>query len=174
MKAEGMESRHDQPPPIANDMPAVWNLVLMDMTERDQVGRARYGTPLQPHNGRDALKDAYQEALDMAVYLRQAIYERDECKAMTFGLAIEAIERGEKVARAGWNGKGMWLCLGKGNAALPADHFWNSHTRTFANASGGTAPVLPYVIMKTAGGEILMGWLASQSDMLAKDWTIVP
>lgn len=72
-----MDSCHDQPPPKANDMPPVWDLVMADMTERDQVGRARYGTPLQPHNGRDALKDAYQEALDLAVYLRQALYERD-------------------------------------------------------------------------------------------------
>lgn len=66
----------DQPPPIPNEKPAVWNLVITDMRERDQVGRQRYGTPLQPHNGRDALVDAYQEALDLAVYLRQEIEER--------------------------------------------------------------------------------------------------
>ena len=66
----------DQPPPIRNDEPAMWNLVIADMVERDRVGRARYGTPLQPHNGRDALIDAYQEALDLVVYLRQVIYER--------------------------------------------------------------------------------------------------
>lgn len=40
------------------------------------MGRARYGTPLQAGNGRDALVDAYQEALDLCVYLRQAIEER--------------------------------------------------------------------------------------------------
>jgi hypothetical protein len=70
---------HDQPPPKPEDAskPAVWPLVIVDMCERDRVGRARYGTPLQPHNGRDALKDAYQEALDLAAYLRQAIHERD-------------------------------------------------------------------------------------------------
>ena len=67
----------DQPPPVANDKPAVWDLVMTDMRERDQLGRRRYGVPLQPHNGRDVLVDAYQEALDLAVYLRQAIYERD-------------------------------------------------------------------------------------------------
>lgn len=50
--------------------------VLADMRERDATGRARYGVPLQPHNGRDALVDAYQELLDAAVYLRQHIYER--------------------------------------------------------------------------------------------------
>ena len=67
----------DQPEPVKNDLPAVWDLVIADMQDRDGVGRGRYGTTLQPFNGRDALVDAYQEALDLAVYLRQAIYERD-------------------------------------------------------------------------------------------------
>jgi predicted HAD superfamily Cof-like phosphohydrolase len=66
----------DQPPPVPNDRPAVWDLVLADMKERDQVGRARYSTPLQAFNGRDPLVDAYQEALDLVVYLRQAIEEQ--------------------------------------------------------------------------------------------------
>jgi hypothetical protein len=66
-----------QPQPTKNDLPAVWPLVIEDMTHRDQLGAMRYGTRLQPHNGRDALIDAYQEALDLCVYLRQAIYERD-------------------------------------------------------------------------------------------------
>lgn len=66
-----------QPAPKPNGHPAAWPLVMKDMIERDQLGRQRYGTPLQPHNGRDTLLDAYQEALDLAVYLRTAIYERD-------------------------------------------------------------------------------------------------
>lgn len=68
----------DQPPPIANEGTPVWDLVIADMKERDHVGRERYGTPLQTNNGRDALVDAYQEALDLVVYLRQAIAERAE------------------------------------------------------------------------------------------------
>lgn len=56
---------------------AVWDLVLADMAARDKLGKSRYGTRLHPHNGRDVLKDAYEEALDLAVYLRQALYERD-------------------------------------------------------------------------------------------------
>lgn len=67
----------EQSAPQPNDKPAVWSLVISDMQARDQEGRRRYGTPLQPHNGRDALVDAYQELLDAAVYIRQAIYERD-------------------------------------------------------------------------------------------------
>lgn len=67
----------EQPAPRPNGLPAVWDLVVADMQARDALGRERYGTRLQPHNGRDALVDAYQEALDAAVYLRTAIYERD-------------------------------------------------------------------------------------------------
>lgn len=70
-------SNQQQPAPIANDYPAVWPLVMIDMSQRDKLGRERYGVPLQPFNGRDALQDAYEEALDMAVYLRSVIYERD-------------------------------------------------------------------------------------------------
>ncbi len=64
-----------EPPPTTNDEPAVWELVLSDMRQRSDFGRAKYGIDLQPHNGRNALVDAYQEILDAAVYLRQRIYE---------------------------------------------------------------------------------------------------
>lgn len=66
----------DQPPPKPNASRPIWELVIEDMQERDRVGRARYGTPLQADNGRDHLVDAYQEALDLAVYLRTEIEER--------------------------------------------------------------------------------------------------
>jgi hypothetical protein len=69
-----------QPAPVTNDSTPIWELVIADMHERDHVGRERYGTPLQANNGRDALQDAYEEALDLVVYLRQAIKER-ECKS---------------------------------------------------------------------------------------------
>lgn len=77
--APAIERRHAeiQPDPSPNQHPAVWPLVMVDMAGRDKLGRERYGTPLQPHNGRDALRDAYEEALDLAVYLRTAMYERD-------------------------------------------------------------------------------------------------
>lgn len=60
-----------------NDTPAMWDLVVADMHARDQLGESRYGVRLRANNGRDALMDAYEECLDMAVYLRQAMYERD-------------------------------------------------------------------------------------------------
>lgn len=66
----------DQPPPKKNNRAAIQDLVVKDIEERKRLGIERYGTPLQAHNGRDALVDAYQEALDLAIYLRQAIEER--------------------------------------------------------------------------------------------------
>lgn len=67
----------EQPAPIPTDGKPIWNLVMEDMQARSLVGERRYGVKLQAHNGRDALRDAYEEALDLAVYLRQAIEERD-------------------------------------------------------------------------------------------------
>ena len=64
-----------QPAPKPNDGVPIWELVVQDMKARDMLGRARYGTPLQAHNGRMALQDAYEEILDAAVYLRQVIEE---------------------------------------------------------------------------------------------------
>ena len=56
----------------------VIDYVLADMAERAAAGVQKYGTHLQTHNGRDALWDAYQEAMDLCMYLRQAILERDD------------------------------------------------------------------------------------------------
>lgn len=92
---------------------------------------------------------------------------------MNFGQAIEALKEGKKVAREGWNGKGMWLALSTGNPSLPSDKFWNPHNRDFAEKNGGFAEVLSVITMKTADNKILMGWLASQTDMLSEDWVIV-
>ena len=66
-----------QPQPHQNTFPAVWDLVINDFRARDAFGTAKYGTRLQPYNDRDALADAYAEALDLCAYLRQALYERD-------------------------------------------------------------------------------------------------
>lgn len=71
---------------------------------------------------------------------------------MKIGEAIDALERGERVARAGWNGKGMYLEL-----QVPDAHSKMS---------------LPYVFMFTACKN-RVPWLASQTDLLAKDWEIV-
>jgi len=75
---------------------------------------------------------------------------------MDFGEALKALKAGEKVAREGWNGKGMWIAFSPGSACLPPERFW-------AKQNG----------MKTATGDMQPGWLASQADMLAEDWVVV-
>ncbi len=88
---------------------------------------------------------------------------------MTFGLAIEALKHGERVARTGWNGKGMWLILTHGRVIN------NIEPNSFYERCGFEAPVTicSHIDMKAADGSMVVGWLASQTDMLADDWIIV-
>lgn len=67
----------DQLPPTKNEHPVIQELVMEDIRARLQLGIERYGTGLQPHNGRDMLKDLYDELMDAMIYTRGAIYERD-------------------------------------------------------------------------------------------------
>lgn len=70
----------EQPKPNLNSSPHIVDLVMQDMAARKAAGLEKYGTPLQAHNGRNALVDAYQEAIDLALYLRQAIEESKTCQ----------------------------------------------------------------------------------------------
>ena len=72
--------------------------------------------------------------------------------ALSFGHAIEAMKSGCAVARAGWNGKGMWLSIQRPDAY--------------------SKMTLPYIFMSTVQND-LVPWLASQTDLLAEDWCIV-
>ena len=71
-----MKADERQPDPTPGRT-AIGPLVLADMQARIEAGVERYGRPLETFNGRDALLDAYQEALDLCMYLRQAIEEND-------------------------------------------------------------------------------------------------
>jgi hypothetical protein len=73
---EGREG-DSQPMPIPNDEPGIHTMVISDLRDREALGVRRYGTKLQAGNGRNALRDAYDECLDMAVYLKQAIVEAE-------------------------------------------------------------------------------------------------
>lgn len=90
----------------------------------------------------------------------------------TFGEAIEALKQGKKVARKGWNGKGMYLWL-KPAATIKAEWCKDPILKDIAEANGGEVEALGTICMKTADGKILTGWLASQTDMLFEDWVIV-
>ena len=93
---------------------------------------------------------------------------------MIFGLAIEQLKDGQKVARSGWNGKGMWISMTNGKTLdLSIDDIWTQNVKDVALENGGTVELLPYLVMKTADNKIQIGWLASQSDILADDWIVV-
>ena len=89
---------------------------------------------------------------------------------MNFGQAIEALKAGKKVAREGWNGKGMWIAL------MPALHLdkdiINGRTRKHIGDDKDLA-AQPYLVMWRATKQWQRGWLASQADMLSEDWSIV-
>jgi hypothetical protein len=70
-----------QQDPVVNNQPCVQDMVIKDIIARKEVGKERYGTYLQPFNGRSALMDAYQEALDLCQYLRQLLYEEEFVRA---------------------------------------------------------------------------------------------
>jgi len=84
-----------------------------------------------------------------------------------FGIALEEIKAGHKVARDGWNGKGMFLFL------VPGSTFKVNRPPLLGIYPEGTeVNYQPHVDMKTAQGTIVP-WLASQSDLLAEDWILV-
>lgn len=62
-------------PPVPNNTEPVVNQVMHDLHRRKVMGIKKYGTPLQAHNGRCALQDAYEEALDLCCYLKQKLLE---------------------------------------------------------------------------------------------------
>lgn len=93
-------------------------------------------------------------------------------RPLDFGDVVRGLKAGKRFTRQGWNGKDMWIALSgpTGPRQIAAENFWSPHNAAYARERGGSAPVMPCVTMKTAGGEIVMGWLASQTDVLAEDW----
>lgn len=75
-----------------------------------------------------------------------------ESLTFDFGRALRHLKAGKKVARGGWNGKGMWIAL-----QVPDEHSTMNR---------------PYICMRPVDGQ-LVPWVASQTDMLADDWVLV-
>lgn len=92
---------------------------------------------------------------------------------MNFGFALEAMKNGHKVARTGWNGKGMYVVAHNATMDVPADKIWNEHNRAHAESLGGSIKVAPYCVLKTAQDTLAMGWIPSTGDLFAEDWVIV-
>lgn len=82
---------------------------------------------------------------------------------LNFGRALELLKQGKKVARAGWNGQGVYLVLVSGGSA--------NHPMVEGGADVGSLPSIGMWTVNAHGHRaFLNGWLASQIDMLAEDW----
>ena len=86
---------------------------------------------------------------------------------VSFSFALDKVKEGYKIARSGWNGKGMFVVYQK---AYPEGISINKNTQTALGLpEGSICKFLPYLMMKTAQGEFVP-WLASQTDILSNDW----
>ena len=83
---------------------------------------------------------------------------------MTFGEVIDLAKKGARIARAGWNGKGQWVELGR-------DIFYRHEDEPTLLACHDDIGSQALVFCGTRGSQV--GWLASQADMLADDWLIL-
>lgn len=102
---------------------------------------------------------------------------------MNFGQAIEAVKNGKLAARKGWNGKGMFIFM-RPKCELDADTVVNKVqslpelvkkwvAENYGDSPSDKIKFSEYLCMKAADGTIVNGWLASQTDMLSEDWTIL-
>ena len=93
-------------------------------------------------------------------------------EGMSFGAAIALMKKGKKVARKGWNGKGMYVWVMPGSTIKNCQNISDPHLAEIDKAEGEIR-FLGSIRMRTATGDVLTGWLASQTDMLAEDWIVV-
>ncbi len=75
---EDLLGHHSPEPQPTGNGRKVLDEVLRDLTLRAETGKEKYGTYLRTDNGRDALVDAYQEALDLCMYLKQKLMENEQ------------------------------------------------------------------------------------------------
>lgn len=94
----------------------------------------------------------------------------DEEKAtFSFGMAIDLLKQGHKLQRNGWNGKGMFITLQEGSV-VKGSLMRNDNAKNFYG--NNDVNICPHIDMKAADGSYVVGWLASQTDMLAEDWQV--
>lgn len=89
-----------------------------------------------------------------------------------FGMAIMLLKQGAYVARKDWNGKGMYLVMQAG-ATIPVGDARSGAALAIANEGFDKVEICPHIDMRSADGQCVVGWLASQTDMFAEDWRVV-
>ena len=118
----------------------------------------------QMKDGREGYKVVYPD--NYVSWSPKQVFEEAyrRCDSMNFGLALEAIKLGFKATRKGWNGRGQYIVLATNISYKNADgEIVNAHHEDI------TSKAIAFV--GTRG--IQLGWLASQSDMLADDWMLI-
>lgn len=91
---------------------------------------------------------------------------------MTFGEAIEVVKQGKRITRDGWNGKRQYVYYQEGSI-IKAEDCRNKVLKEQAEELGGHITICPHLDFFSAHKVVQIGWLASQTDMLADDWRTV-
>lgn len=95
---------------------------------------------------------------------------------LSFSTALAMLKRGHRIAREGWNGKGMWLALWSPGTYKGTSELFENAPALREHAVGTASKSLDVagcIVMHAADGSIVFGWLASQTDMLADDWIVL-
>ena len=100
---------------------------------------------------------------------------------MTFGEAIERMKDGAFVAREGWNGKKQFIYMTEGSTvpkkslkarSISAVQHWDLINHLDTDKEHTQVEIAPHIDMINMQGQIVCGWLASQTDMIATDWFV--
>jgi len=133
--SETRDPSTDQPLPTPNDQPHIHDLVADDIAARKALGIRKYRTPLQAYNGRNMLRDAYEEVLDLAVYLRGALAEQGD----PIGVTSQHVVRLEVLE--GVKGR-YWLARMAGEHAQDGGKGWDEATILALTRSWQDIPTL--------------------------------
>lgn len=124
------------------------------------------------HNKIDYIKNAYDDKLvhknSKDIYILDVQFFSEKILEYDFGSALAIMQRGRRVARKGWNGKGMFIYYVPNGNYQPCTKV----AAKYCSNDDGKVPYGAYIAMKTVGGNVVP-WLASQTDMLARDWYTV-
>lgn len=131
------------------------------------IGTKKVEAEPQEKDGKQGYKVAYKDGY--VSWSPKDVFEEAyrECMGMSFGIALELLKKGCKVARNGWNGKGMFLYHVPAASYAPCTPAGKE-----CAMDNGKVPYGAYITMKTAQGNVVP-WLASQTDILAEDWVVV-
>lgn len=122
----------------------------------------------------DSPSDAHPDHDGYISWSPTDVFERSyrENGKLPFGAAIEALKSGRKVTRTDWNGKGMYLVLQEGSTIGP-EQARGGAAKAMAEEGIDVIPIAGHIDMRNAQGVCIVGWVASQTDMLCENWLIL-